>query len=72
MAIPPRKRDKEENTPCAREDERDNKLPNGDIRRACGDAANEGIVTSRDQAQQRVRDARERSATATHGRDRID
>ena len=58
--------------PCAREDGIDNKLPNGDIRRNSGDAANEGIVTSRDQAQQRVENTRERSATTTHGRDRID
>jgi hypothetical protein len=58
--------------PCAREDERSNKLPNGDIRRGRGDAANEGIVTSRDQAQQRVEHTREKSATTTHGGDRID
>jgi len=48
----------------------DNKLPNGDIRRGRGDAANEAIVTSRDQAQQRVENTREGSATTTHGGDR--
>jgi hypothetical protein len=47
MPITTRKRDKGENMPCAREDEIDNKLPNGDNRRC--DGANEGIVTSRDQ-----------------------
>jgi len=58
--------------PRAREDVIGDKLPNGDNRRFRGDAANEAIVTSRDQAQQRVENTRERSATATHGRDRID
>jgi hypothetical protein len=58
--------------PCAREDGIDNKLPNGDMRRFHGTAANEGIVTSRDQAQQRVENTRERSATTTHGTDKID
>ena len=45
--------------PRAREDVIGDKLPNGDIRRFRGDAANEVIVTSRDQAQQRVENTRE-------------
>ena len=45
--------------PSAWEDVIANKLPNGDNRRRCGDAANEVIVTSQDQAQQRVEDTRD-------------
>ena len=45
--------------PPAWEDVFANKLPNGDHRRGYGDAANEVIVTSQDQAQQRVEDTRD-------------
>lgn len=45
--------------PSARQDVFANKLPNGDGRRKRGDAANEVIVTCRDQAQQRVENTRD-------------